>query len=161
MRRTSCDSPGGSTWLASLNLLARCGFDIGSAATGRAACIATADREGSVACSRRADCERRDQRETVKRGGGFTGAVRRASKGASSLTRRWTTSRRQRFSTSSSLEARREHAADRSVGNIEPDISSREFTRPRQNGCVRRRQSARTSPASTATRFRAATAVRR
>jgi len=30
------------------------------------------------------------QRQKTKRGGGFTGAVRRASKGASSLTRAWT-----------------------------------------------------------------------
>jgi len=34
-----------------------------------------------------ADCERREQRQPTKRGGGFTGAVRRASKAASSLTR--------------------------------------------------------------------------
>ena len=68
----------------------------------------------SAACSRRADCERRDQRKTIKRGVGFTGAVRRASNGASSLTRLWTTSRRQRFSTASSLEARSEQATERS-----------------------------------------------
>ena len=44
----------------------------------------------SAACSRTADCERRDHRQPTKRGGGFTHTVRRASKGASSLTRLWT-----------------------------------------------------------------------
>jgi len=67
-----------------------------------------------VACSRAADCERREHRYPTKRGGGFTGAVRRASKAASSLTKLRTTSRRQRFAAASSLEAVSEHADSRS-----------------------------------------------
>jgi hypothetical protein len=38
------------------------------------------------ACSRTADCERREERQSVNRGRGFAGPDRRASKAASSLT---------------------------------------------------------------------------
>ena len=75
--------------------------------------VNTLTRSREAACSRTADCERRDQRQPTKRGGGFTGAVRRASNAASSLTRLSTTSRRQRFAAASSLEAVSEYAASR------------------------------------------------
>jgi hypothetical protein len=55
----------------------------------------------------------RDLRERTKRGVGFTGAVRRASKAASSLTRPWTDEPTPAFFQVVEPEVANEHAADR------------------------------------------------